>query len=130
MPTGVSPRGSGEVENLSQELPGEGARVPRHLFGGAARDDLAAGVAPFRPQIDDVVRRLDHVQVVLDDDDRVPRVREQVEDGKQLRDVVEVKPGRRLVEQVDRLPRRPARQLPRELHPLRLPARQRGGRLP
>jgi len=32
------------------------------------------------------------VEVVLDDDHRVPRVREQVEDGEQFRDVVEVEP--------------------------------------
>jgi len=35
---------------------------------------------------------------VLDDDHRVPRVREQVQHGEQFRDVVEVEPGRRLVE--------------------------------
>jgi len=92
------------VQDPTQEVAGEGARVPRHLLGGAARDDLSSGVAPFRPQIDDVVRRLDDIQVVLDDDHRVPRVREQVEDGEQFRDVVEVEPRRRLVEQVTVFP--------------------------
>ena len=53
-------------------------------------------------QVDDPVGRLDHVEVVLDDDDRVAQVDQAVEHVEQLADVVEVQAGRRLVEDVER----------------------------
>src|SRR5918995_198766 len=54
-----------------------------YLFGGACRDYLAAGVTAFGSEIDDVVCGPDHIQVVLDDDDGVPRVHEPVQGGAQ-----------------------------------------------
>ena len=59
----------------------------------------------------------------------LPAVDEPVEDLEQLLDVGEVEPGRRLVEDVQRPPGRPPRQLGRQLDPLRLAARQRRRRL-
>ena len=54
-------------------------------------------------QVDDPVGRLDHVEVVLDDDDRVAEIDQPVQHVEQLADVVEVQAGRRLVEEVERL---------------------------
>ena len=88
----------------------------------------AAGAA-LRAQVDDPVGRLDDVQVVLDDDDRVARVHEPVEHLEELLDVREVEPGGRLVEDVDRLAGGAPRELRGQLHALRLAARERRGRL-
>src|SRR6266508_4052982 len=70
------------------------------LFRSAFRHDAAAGVPSFGAEVDDPVGRADHVEVVLDDDDRVSLFRQRAKNGKQLLDVVEVETGRRLVEQI------------------------------
>ena len=49
------------------------------FFGRAGGDDPAAAVAAFGPEVDDPVGRLDHVQVVLDDQHRVAGVDEVVQ---------------------------------------------------
>ena len=72
------------------------------LLRCARCDDLAARSAAFGTEIDDPVRRLDHVEVVLDHDDRIALVDESVDDLQQLANVVEVKARRGLVEDVER----------------------------
>ena len=84
---------------------------------------------PSRTEVDDVVGGPDHVEVVLDDDDRVPGVDEAVQDVQKLLHVGEVEPRRRLVQDVQRLSGRPLAQLARQLDPLRLAARERRGGL-
>src|SRR4051794_12204088 len=96
------------------------------LFGGADRDDLAAAVAAFGTEVDDPVGGLHDVEVVLDDNHGVPLVDQLVQHLEQLLGVLEMQARGRLVEDVERLAGRPPRQLLRELHPLRLAARQRG----
>ena len=100
---------------------------------GASRDLLracpsamicAAAGAALGAQVDDPVGRLDDVEVVLDDDDRVALVDEAVQHLSSLSDVLEVQPGRRLVEHVDGAAVRPPLQLGGELHALRLAAGQ------
>src|SRR5262249_34130083 len=76
--------------------------------------------SPLGAEIEDTVRRPDDVQVVLDDDHRVALLGQGPQHGQKLFDVVEVKPGCRLVEQVERAPRRAPRELPRELDALSL----------
>ena len=71
-----------------------------------------------------------HIQVVLDDDDRVALVDELVEHIQQLARVFEMQTGRRLVEDVERPPGAAPRELARELHTLRFAAAQRRRRLP
>ncbi len=55
---------------------------------------------------------------------------ESLQHGQQLADVLEVQPGRRLVEDVERVPGGALLQLGRQLDPLGLAARERGRRLP
>ena len=82
------------------------ARVaPLHLdqvLRRARGDDLAAAVAALGPEVDDPVGRLDDLEIVLDDDDRVALVDQLVQHLEQLRHVVEVEAGGRLVEDVER----------------------------
>ncbi len=70
------------------------------LLGRALGDDPPAPEAARRPQLDQPVGRLDHVEVVLDDEDRVARVDEPMEDLEELLDIGEMEAGRRLVEDV------------------------------
>src|SRR5581483_9257644 len=95
------------------------------LLRRTRRDDLSARYAPFRTQIEHEVGGLDHVQIVLDDEDGVARVGQAVQDIEQLANVVEMKPGGRFIENIQRRPRRALAQFTREFHALRLAARQR-----
>ena len=95
------------------------------LLRRARAHDGAAPVAPFRPQVDQVVRRLDDVEIVLDDDDGIAAIDKALEDAEELVDVGRVQARRRFVEDVERAARRAARELRRELDALRLAARER-----
>ena len=77
----------------------------RRPFG----DDLAAAFAALGAEVDDPVGRLDHVEVVLDHDDRVAQVDQPLQHVEQLAHVVEVQPRRRLVQDVERPAGRAAR---------------------
>ena len=99
-----------------------GRRIECHLLRRAFGDDLSAAVAAFRTQVHDPVRRLDHVQVVLDHHDGIALVAQTVQHGQQLLDVLEMQAGGGLVQNVERLARVALGQLPRQFHPLRLAA--------
>jgi hypothetical protein len=58
-----------------------------NLFRGPAGDDGPATMATLGPEVDDVIGGLDHVQVMLDDDHRVPGVHQPVEAVQQFLDV-------------------------------------------
>jgi hypothetical protein len=101
----------------------------RDIVRGAGDDDLTAPLSTLGPEIDDPVRRLDDVEIVLDHDNRVPPIDEGVEDGEELVDIVEVESSSRLIEQVECLPGGAFGELPRQLDPLRLTAGKSRGRL-
>ena len=71
--------------------------APSNLLGRSGDDDPATLAAAFRAEVDDPIGRLDHVQVVLDDQHGVARVDEIVQHLQQQLDVGEVQPGGRLV---------------------------------
>src|SRR5262249_47216290 len=71
-----------------------------HLLRRALDDNAAAGGTSLGTEIDDPVGRFDHVQVVLDNSDGVAQIDQAIEDIEQFVDVVEVQPGRRLIEDV------------------------------
>ena len=100
-----------------------------HLLGRAGRDDLASARSALGPQVDDPVRGLDDIEIVLDDDHGVALVDESAEDLEQAPHVLEVESGGRLVEDVDGAPVGAALQLGRELDALRLAAGEGRGRL-
>ena len=58
-------------------------------------------MAAFGAEVDDVVRRFDHVQIVFDHDDRVPVVDQSVQALQQPVDVGEVQAGRGLIKDVE-----------------------------
>ncbi len=105
------------------------SRLLDDLFRRSFGDDPAPFVSRFGAQVDNPVGRLDHVEIVLDDDDRVALLDEAVEHLEQLVDVVEVQAGRRLVEDVERLARVGPRQLGGQFHALGFAPRKRRRRL-
>ena len=76
--------------------------VSTNVFGRSTSHDLAAVGTAFRAEIDDPVRRLDDVEIVLDHDDAVSGFDEFVEDLEQFSDVFEMESGCGLVEYVER----------------------------
>src|SRR5215204_4628575 len=110
---------NGAPEERSQVL----ARVRRvdlrDLLGRSGGHDRPATVAAFGAKIDDPVCGLDDVEVVLDHEHRVATLDESVKDLEQQADVLEVEPGRRFIEDVERPPGVTLRELGGELHALR-----------
>src|SRR5918998_596210 len=121
------PRGPRSGADVGREvLAGEGGASGDEVGGCALEDAPAAVVAGARAQIDDPVGVRHDRLVVLDDDDRLARVDQPVEQPEQLLHVGEVQAGRRLVEDVD-----PAfvTHVGRELEPLPLAPGERRERL-
>src|SRR5437762_10307808 len=108
------------LQNWTKRLPRVRGVVRGHFFGRASRDDLAALVAAFGAEVDDPVRRLYDVEVVLDDEDRVAALDKAMQDFQQLADVLEVEASGRLVEDVKRLAGAAAAELAGELNTLGL----------
>src|SRR5260370_464183 len=46
----------------------------RDRFGRSEADEVPTAIAALRAEIDDPVRGLDHIEIVLDDDDRPSRI--------------------------------------------------------
>src|SRR6476469_10967661 len=59
------------AQGLGQELTSPGMRHACEILWCALRDDLSAAMAAFGAEIDHPVGRLDDIEVVFDDDDRV-----------------------------------------------------------
>src|SRR5437016_5005966 len=78
-----------------------------NMLRGSLRDHAPAPVAGSRSHLDHPVGSLDDVEMVLDDEHGVAGVDQPVEHAAQRSDVVEVQPGRRLVEDVELAPGRP-----------------------
>ena len=100
------------------------------LFRRAGGDDLAATVTTLGAKVDDPVGGLDDIEVVLDDHHGVAVFAQSMQYAEQLLDVVEMQAGGWLVQNIQGAPGVSARQLARQLYPLRLAARKGGRRLP
>ena len=73
----------------------------RDLFGRAAGDDASAVRAAFWSKIDDEVCALDHVEIMLNHDDCVADADESLKHVEQLMHISEVKPGGRLIQDIN-----------------------------
>src|SRR5215813_6897691 len=90
------------VQQRTQGLTGIGAPRARNVFRSPFRDNTSPSFTALRSQIDDPVRALDNVQIVLDHHYGVSERHELVKNIEQLSHVLEVKSRRRLVQNVDR----------------------------
>src|SRR5688572_25419305 len=64
--------------------------VRSNLFWCALRDDLATARARLRPEIDHPIGAFDYVQIVLNDDDRMARIHQTLENPEQDPHIVEM----------------------------------------
>ena len=103
-PDRIVPAGAGPsrlpLQNLFEELAGVGGFHFRDLLRRALRDDGAALVAAFRPEVDDVIGHFNDIEIVLDDENRVALVAKRLEDFQKLFDVGYMEAGRRLVQYI------------------------------
>ncbi len=72
-----------------------------NLFRSAAGKEIAACIAAFWTEVDDVVGTLDDLEVMLDDNDSVTARNKRIEGSKKLLDIVEMQACRGLVEDKD-----------------------------
>src|SRR5439155_12582724 len=110
------------LQHLAEELSRMGALRLRDLLGRPRRDDAAAQLSALGAEIDDPVGRFHDVEIVLDDDDRIPLVHQPVQHFQQQPHVLEVQARRRLVEDIQRATRVALGELRRQLDTLRLHA--------
>ena len=81
-------------------------------------DDATTPRTTFGAEIDDPVGGLNEIEVVLDDDDRVPAVDQALQDSQQQVDIVEMEAGGRFIEDIEGFPRSPFAQFARKFDPL------------
>ena len=103
------------------------ARGLLHLLDGALGHDGAAVGAGAGPHLDQMVRRTQHLHVVVHGDHRVAVGEQVVDDREQPVDVHGVQPDARLVEHVEH-PGGAVAHGPGQLHALALAGRERGAR--
>ena len=84
---------------IAQRLRGVGAAGLAHLFGRALFHHLAAVFAGIGPQVDQPVTGPDHIEVVLDDNQRMAGLQQLAQRAHQLGNVLEMQAGGGLVEQ-------------------------------
>src|SRR3989442_342777 len=118
------------LQHLAQEFSRMRALGLRDPLGRPFRHHATTQLPTFGAQVDHPIGGLHDVEIVLDDDDRIPLVHQPVQYFQQQAYVLEVQSGRRLVQDVQRSPRVPFGELSRELHALGFAAREGRCRLP
>lgn len=83
---------------------GVGYRALGHFLRRSARNHGSAAVSALRSDINNIVRRLDDIQIVFDDNDGISALGQAVQNLHQFVDIRKMKSRRRLVENVDRFP--------------------------
>ena len=74
-----------------------------HVLGVPAGDDFAASVAAFGTHVDEVIGRLNDVQVVLNDENGVALVNEPMEHSQKFANILKMQTRRGLIENVNRV---------------------------
>jgi len=108
-----------------QVAPSVAVWVIGHLFRGAGGNDLAAAIATFRADVDDVVGGFDHIQIVFDHHHRIALIDQFVQHFQQLAHILEMQARSRLVEDVERAAGGAFAEFFGQFDPLRLAARKR-----
>ena len=96
-----APSGNGDLLQADEILAGQRARIGHDLARRPLRDHLAAMDAGTRPDIDDVIRRMDRVFVMLDDDHGIADISEMNQRLEKPRIVALMQPDRGLVENIE-----------------------------
>src|SRR5467141_2064931 len=112
------------LQHLAQEFPRMRALGLRDLLGRPFRHHATTQLPALGAQVDHPIGGLHHIEIVLDDDDRVALVHQPVQYFQQQPYVLEVQSGRRFVQDVQGPARVPFGELRRELHALGFAARE------
>ena len=112
-------------EQRRQERAGIALRACRNLLWRTRDHDSSATVATLWTHIDQTIGNLDDIKVVLNHQHRVARIDQALQHIEQLADVLKMKAGRRLVQNIERLTRLTTMKLLGELYALRLTTRER-----
>ena len=86
--------------------------------------EITSLIATLRSDVDDGVRIGDDVEIMLDDEYRVPFLNQSIEDIEELLYIREVESCRRLIEDIEGLTSRPLGEVECELDTLRLSTRE------
>ena len=84
----------------------------RELFRGPLPHELPPFGPAFGSQVDDPVGAFDHIQIVLDHNDRIARVNQLLKNTHQFADIIKMQAGRGFVEDVKGTARRSFREFP------------------
>ena len=84
---------------FAQSARGVRAGVLAHLFGMPLDHHTTAGVTALGPQVNQPVTGADHIEVVFDDDERMPGFEQAAQSAHEFGNVVKVQTGGGLVEQ-------------------------------
>jgi len=76
---------------------------PSHLLRSPFGNNPAALLPPFRPQVYNIIARLNNIKVVFDDHHRISPVDQLGEQIEKFSDVIEMKAGCRLVKKEESL---------------------------
>ena len=98
------------------------AGVTCNEFGRTLGDQFATGGAGLRTEVENPVGRLDHLEVMLDDNHGIAQIGQAVNHLQQFLDIIEVESGCGLIQDVERLSRVRAGQLGGQLDALSLAA--------
>ncbi len=123
-PRRMPPRRNWNRQLAAEITPGDRSRIRRDLLHRSRRQHLAPKFPGARAQIEQIIRRAQHVRIVLDHQDRVAQIAQLVQNPNQPRRVSRVQPDRRLIEHIERA-HQARSQRRRQLNALRFPARQR-----
>ena len=93
----------------------------QHFRRSGGHDEPSAGTC-FRAHVNQPIALLDDVHVVFDHNDRVPKIHQSVEHFQQLRNIFEVQPGGRFVQQIQGTTGVGARKFRRQFHALGFPS--------
>src|SRR3972149_816581 len=94
-------------------------------FGSSLGHNLAAALPTFGSEVNHPIGSLDHIELMLDNNDRVSLLDKLVKNIQQHSDVFKVKSRCRLIQYIQGLPRADLGELSGEFHALCLPTRQR-----
>jgi hypothetical protein len=89
-----------------------------NLFGSSNGDDPATTISAFGTKIDDVIHRLDDIQIVFDYEHRIPGVGQSLQYAEQAAHIFEMQASRRLIQDVERPPRGSLSEFGSEFHSL------------
>ena len=96
------PRRDRNRELTGEIFPGDRVGIPLHLGHGARGQHASAKLARAGAEIEQIIRRANHIGIVLDDEDCIAQIAQVLEDPDELGGVARMQADRRLVQHIQR----------------------------